>query len=171
MVGWLLVCGLIVTVISGILCWVFSVQGIYRGTYTRKAFTNEITDPGALNWVPLAITGIVIGLLMMFVGIGYGLWSMSRAQKGPRRTVPNFRVLARYCYDRSQNLITADWEVEAADRPRFYVRGVLENGVVGEFETSVQVYFNAGEGMSGEAELQGQWLGRFVPYIGAANPS
>jgi hypothetical protein len=166
-VGWLLVCGFAVTVICGFLCWMFSVAGIYRGTYTRKPLTNEITDAGAMNLVPLMIFGVAVGLLMMFAGIGYGLWTMSRQQKGTRRVVPNFRVLARYCYDRNQNLITAEWEVEAAEKPRFYVRGVMENGVVGEFETSIEVYFNAGEGMYGEAELQGQWLGRFVPYVGA----
>jgi len=164
-----LVCGLIVTIISGILLWVFSVSGVYRGTYTRKAFTNEITDAGTLNLVPLTILGIAAGVLMMFAGIGYGFWSMAKSKSGPRQVVPNFRVLARYCYDRSQNLITAEWDIEVADRPRFYVRGVMENGVIGEFETTVEVYFNAGEGMVGEAELQGQWLGRFVPYIGATS--
>lgn len=168
-VGWLLVGGLIVTAISGMLCWMFSVAGVYRGTYTRTPITNQITDPGTLNLVPLTILGIVVGLVMMFGGVGYGLWSMSRSRSGPRRIEPNFRVLARYCYDGSQNLITSDWDVEAADNPRFYVRAVLENGVVGEFETSPQVYFHAGEGMAGEAELQGQWLGKFVPYIGGPN--
>lgn len=167
-VGWLLVSGLIVTVISIGLFWMFSVSGIYRGTYTRKPITNEITDAGTLNLVPLTILGIAIGVLTMFAGLGYGFYTMTKSRQGPRRVVPNFRVLARYCYDRSQNLITAEWDIEVADRPRFYVRGVMENGVVGEFETIAEVYFNAGEGMTGEAELQGQWLGRFVPYIGVA---
>jgi hypothetical protein len=168
-VGWLLVCGFAVTVISGILTWVFSVAGVYRGTYTRTPITNEINDAGSLNFVPLTILGIVVGVGMMAAGVGYGLYTMSRSRSGPRKVVPNFKVLARYCYDGGQNLITSDWEVEAAENPRFYVRGVLDNGVVGEFETSTQVYFNAGEGMVGEAELQGQWLGRFIPYIGAAS--
>jgi hypothetical protein len=166
-VGWLLVGGLVLTVISGGLCWLFSVAGIYRGTYTRTPVTNQITDPGTINLVPLTILGFVVGLAMMFAGVGYGAWSMAKSRKGPRRVVPNFKVLARYCYDSGQNLITADYDVDVAENPRYYVRGVLENGVVGEFETSPQVYYNAGEGMYGEAELQGQWLGRFMPYIGA----
>jgi len=167
-VGWLLVCGLIVTIISGILLWVCSVAGVYRGTYTRTPITNQITDAGAMNFVPLTILGIVVGLLMMFTGLGYGFWTMSKSRQGPRRVIPNFRVVARYCYDKNQNLLTSEWDIEVAERPRFYVRGVMENGLVGEFETSVEVYFNSGEGMYGEAELQGQWLGRFVPYIGVA---
>ncbi len=166
LVGWLLVGGLVVTVISGILLWVFSVAGIYRGTYTRKPFTNEITDAGTLNLVPLTILGIAAGVLMMFGGVGYGFYTMQRERSGPRRTENNFRVLARYCYDRTQQLITSDLDIEIADRPKFYVRGVLENGVIGEFETTLEVYYQAGEGMFGEAEIQGKWLGRFVPYIG-----
>ena len=168
LVGWLLVLGLIVTIVSGILFWMFSVAGIYRGTYTRTPITNEITDVGAMNFVPLTILGIVVGLGMMFGGVGYGLWSAARQRTGGRRLIAHFRVLARYCYDRSQNLITAEYDIEVADRPRFYVRAVTPDGVVGEYETSEQVYFQAGEGMSGEAELQGQWLGRFTPYIGEA---
>ncbi|MDR3692111.1 MAG: hypothetical protein P4L46_22210 [Fimbriimonas sp.] len=165
-VGCLMVIGLLVIVLSSILLWTFSVAGIYRGTYTRTPITNEITDAGSLNWAPLAILGIVVGVLMVGGGIGYGLWTAVSQNKGPRRTEPNFRVLARYCYDRSMNLITAEWDIDAADRPKFYVRGVFQDGSVCEFETTEQVYYQAGEGMTGEAEVQGKWLGRFVPYIG-----
>ena len=165
-VGCLLVGGLVIAIISFGLLWVFSVSGIYRGTYTRTPVTNEITDAGTLNLVPLTILGIVVGLLMMFGGLGYAFWTMSREKHGPRRTEENFRVIARYCYDRTMQLITSEWDIEVADRPKFYVRGMFENGVVGEFETTIEVYYQAGEGMVGEAELQGKWLGRFVPYIG-----
>ena len=165
-VGCLLVAGLVVTIVSIGLLWVFSVSGIYRGTYTRKPITNEITDAGTLNLVPLTILGIVVGLGMMFGGLGYAFYTMSRQHKGPRRTEQHFRVLARYCYDRTMQLITAEWDIEVADRPKFYVRGMFEDGVVGEFETTMEVYYQAGEGMTGEAEIQGKWLGRFVPYIG-----
>jgi len=168
-VGWLLVGGFAITIISGILLWMFSVAGIYRGTYTRTPITNQITDPGTLNLVPLTILGIVVGLLMMFGGLGYGFWTMSTEKSGQRKTISNFRVLARYCYDRTQQLLTSDVDIEIADRPRFYVRGVQPDGVVGEFETTIEVYYQAGEGMYGEAELQGKWLGRFVPYIGMAD--
>jgi len=165
-VGCLLVAGLVVTVTSLGLLWIFSVAGIYRGTYTRKPITNEITDAGTLNLVPLAILGIAVGVGLMFGGLGYAFYTMSRQHKGPRRTVSNFRVLARYCYDRTMQLITAEWDIDVADRPKFYVRGMFEDGVVGEFETTMEVYYQAGEGMTGEAEIQGKWLGRFVPYIG-----
>lgn len=166
-IGWTLVSGLALAILSGILLWMFSMAGVFRGTYTRTPGSNQITDAGALNLAPLALTGIAIGVLMMIGALGYGFWSMSIERSGPRKTVTNFRVLARYCYDRNQQLITSDVDIDVADRPKFYVRGVLETGVVGEFETTIEVYYQAGEGMYGEAELQGKWLGRFVPYIGA----
>ncbi len=165
-VGWLLVVGLIVSVISGILCWTFAAAGVFRGTYTRTPVTNQITDAGALNLVPLTIVGICVGLLMIVGGIGYGFLSMEQGRRGPRRTVSKFHVLARYCYDRNQNLVTSEADMDAVDRPKFYVRAVLEDGRVGEFEAPIEVFFSAGEGMTGDAELQGQWLGRFTPHIG-----
>ncbi len=169
LVGWLLVGGLSITIISGFLMWMFSVSGIYRGTYTRKPITNEITDAGTLNLVPLTILGIFLGVVMMFAAIGYGFFTMAKSKTGARRIEQNFRVLARYCYDRSHNLVLVEYDLDAVEDPKFYIKAVLENGKVGEFETSVEVYFNAGEGMVGEAELQGQWLGKFIPYIGAAS--
>jgi len=165
-VGCLLVAGLVLTIVSFGLMWLFSVAGIYRGTYTRTPVTNQITDAGAMNLVPLTILGVAVGVGMMIGGVGYGLYTIKREHQGPRRTVPNFRVLARYCYDRDMQLITADWDIDVADRPKFYVRGVFEDGTVGEFQTTIEVYYQSGEGMTGEAEIQGKWLGRFVPYIG-----
>ena len=165
-VGCMLVAGAVISVLSFGLLWMFSLSGVYRGTATRTPITNEINDAGALNFVPLCILGVVFGLLMLFGAIGYGFWTMANERSGPRHVVSNFRVLARYCYDHSMQLITSDWDIDVADRPKFYVRGVLETGVVGEFETTLEVYYQAGEGMTGEAELQGKWLGRFVPYIG-----
>ncbi len=167
LVGWLLVGGLVLMVVCGILTWMFSVAGVYRGTYTRTPITNQITDAGTLNLVPLTIAGMVIGLLMMLAGLGYAFFSMAKQNKGERRVVEHFQILSRYCYDKNQNLLTAEWDIEVAEKPKFYIRGRTPEGLVGEFETTVEVYFMSGEGMYGEAELQGQWLGRFVPYIGA----
>lgn len=169
-VGWCLVGGLVLTIISAILMWMFSVAGVYRGTYTRTPITNQINDAGAMNLVPLAFLGFTVGILLMLGAVGYGLWSEKTSNRGHRRVVANFRVQARYCYDASQQLICEDWDIDVADRPRFYVRGVSPDGLVGEYECTREVYYNSGEGMTGEAELQGKWLGRFTGYIGAQQP-
>ncbi|AIE84312.1 hypothetical protein [Fimbriimonas ginsengisoli] len=164
-VGCLMASGCAISIIGGGLMWVFSVAGIFRGTYTRTPVTNQINDAGTLNLVPLMILVVIIGLLMFCGGMGYGFWKVTREKKGPRATQPNFRILARYVYDKGI-LITDELAIEQADKPRYYVRGMTPDHVVGEYETTPEVYFQCGEGMVGEAEIQGRWVGRFIPYIG-----
>jgi hypothetical protein len=165
-VGCLMISGLIITIVSFGLMWVFSVAGVYRGTYTRTPVTNEITDAGTLNLVPLMITFVVIGLLMFAGGLGYGFWVVKKEKEGPRERVQNFRVVARYAYDKAGYHLMDDAQVEFAERPRFYIRGLLPTGVTTEYEATEEVWRQAGEGMYGEAEIQGKWLGRFTPYVG-----
>ncbi len=169
-VGCVLVAGLVVTLVSGGLTWVFSVAGVYRGTYTREPLTNKITDAGAMNFVPLTITGMAIGVLMMGGAIGYGLWANANASKGNRKTVPHAKIIARYGYSRQGQMLNADYELEAADNPRYYVRMQLSPTDIAEYECAEQAYFQAGEGMVGEADIQGKWLGAFRPYIGGTPP-
>jgi hypothetical protein len=164
-VGCSMAAGCAISIVSLGLMWVFSVAGVYRGTYTRTPVTNEINDAGTLNLLPLMIVFFAIGLLLFAGGMGYGFWKVSLERKGPRITQPNLRVLARYVYDKGQ-LLTSDIDIEMADRPRYYVRGMTPDGLVTEFETTPEVFYQAGEGMFGEGEIQGRWLGRFIPYIG-----
>jgi len=166
-VGCLLVGGLAISIVSAIALYMLSLGGFLRGTYTREPVTNRITDAGTLNLVPLVLLFLTVGVLMCLTGLGYGLWVVASQNKGPRQTVPHFRILARYAYD-GPIMKTADWEIEAAERPRFYVKGMTPDGAVAEYETVIDVFYQAGEGMVGEAELQGRWLGKFIPYIGSA---
>ncbi len=155
-----------ISVVSFGLMWVFGVAGVYRGTYTRTPVTNDITDAGALNLAPLMLTFVVLGTLMFFGGLGYGFLVVKKEKEGPRQTVENFCVIARYAYDKAGYHLVDDGQIEFADRPRFYIRGVLPTGAASEFEASEEVWRQSGEGMYGEAELQGKWLGRFTPYVG-----
>ncbi len=158
--------GAVVSVVSFGLMWVFGVAGIFRGTYTRTPVTNEITDAGPMNLMPLMFTLAVIGLLMFLGALGYGFWVVKTEKEGPRERAENFHVLARYAYDKAGYHMVDDAQIEFADRPRFYIRGVMPNGVASEYECSEEVWRQAGEGMYGEAEIQGKWLGRFIPYVG-----
>lgn len=107
----------------------------------------------------LLLAGGVMG------GIGYMIWRDRRPEAGTRRTVAGAYVITRCGYEKGR-LITSDYDFDVAERPRFYVTLQLPDGTRGEFETVKEVYFNAGEGMTGEAELKGRWLGRFLPYVG-----
>lgn len=119
-----------------------------------------------IDYFPATLIGSGLGLVMIVTGLCYGLFSVSTQNNGPRQTQVYFRVLSRYCLDKDFNLLISDTDIEFANKPKFYIRGMLNNGDVGEFQTTIEVFFNAGEGMYGEAEIQGAWLGKFIPYIG-----
>jgi len=148
-----------------ILTWMFAMGGALHGTLTRTPGTDQITDAGDLNLVPITLTFLFIGVLMMIGGVVYGFWRNSKDRVGEREVETNFRILARYVYDKGQ-LLTSDWDIEAAEKPRYYVKGMYQSGNTEELETSAENYYQCGEGMFGEAEIQGRWLGRFTPYIG-----
>lgn len=165
-VGFAIVAGAVIAVLAFVAMATFAGGGIMHGTATRTPETDEITDIGALSWVPVVHLVFVFGLLMMLGGIGYGLWTHHHRNRGARLTHEHARVLARYGYTRDWHMLTADWELEQADDPRHYVKLRLPTGEVEEFECSPETFFHCGEGMEGEAQTEGKWLGRFVPYIG-----
>lgn len=157
LVGWLMAGGLTLTVISIGLIGLQILAGISQGPSREHE-----SGPGFFG---ITLAGAGLGILAMVGGLAYGIYAERTQNKGPRQTEANFRVLSRLCLDKNIRHI-ADSDIEFADKPRFYVRGMLESGLVGEFETKLEVYFCAGEGMTGEAEIQGTWLGKFAPYIG-----
>ena len=163
-VGWLLYGGMAFAVFSvGMLV-------ICILTSAFPALSPELPLIGKLGnslSLALSIIGIALGMLMMFFGLGYGIYTTKTEKYGPRHREANFRVLSRFCLDKTHQLLISDFDIEVADKPKFYVRGALEDGSVGEFETTLEVFYQAGEGMTGEAEVQGKWLGSFIPYIGS----
>jgi hypothetical protein len=165
-VGFLLVIGSLITIVSIIAVLTFAGGGIMRGTYTRTPITNEITDPGTLNWVPLAYFFLTCGVGILVGCLVYGLWTHHTRHDGVRETYSKVRVLARYGFTKNWVMITAEWELEQADNPHHFVRLEFGPNDVRELECSEQVYFQCGEGMFGDVELQGKWLGKFTPYVG-----
>jgi len=167
-IGYSLLGGCALSVISLILIGMFTMGGVFRGTYTRDPFTNKITDAGTLNFVPIAFSFFALGVLLMFGAVVYGLYSSATEQTGPRKSHP-VKVLARYAFNREGLMIISEWEIEEAENPRFYVRLDFgtEMGTL-ECECSESIFYQCGEGMNGMAELQGKWLGSFIPYTGTS---
>lgn len=157
-VGWLMVGGLTLTLVSVGLIGIQVLAGLSQG---------PSSDHGSgFDFFHLSLAGAAIGIVAMASGLAYGIYAERTQNKGPRQTEPNFRVLSRVCLDKNFQLLISDIDIEYANKPRFYIRGILQSGLVGEFETTHEVFYNAGEGMTGEAEIQGTWLGKFLPYIG-----
>ena len=157
--------GALLCVASAFLGVVFAMGGVFRGTYTREAVTNRITDAGTLNLLPLTIFAFVVGLFLMLGAVGYGLMFSKMEATGPRRKVEDAVILSRYAMSRSGDLMS-DWELEGRDDARFYVRMMMPGGKVAEYPVAPETYFNCAEGAAGEAEMQGRWIGRFTPYVG-----
>ena len=63
-------------------------------------------------------------------------------------------------------MVTDESEFEFLDRPRFYVKILSPTDGSVEYQCHLAVFLNCGEGMMGDAEIQGQWLGAFRPYMG-----
>jgi hypothetical protein len=157
----------IVLIVIGLACTaLFAMGGVFRGTYTREPLTNKITDAGTLNWVPMSLTLVALGVVIGLVAIGYGFFYDKTANTGKRQTIANARILSRYGYTKDGTMLTNSYEFEFANEPRYYVRMQTDHDRISEYECVEAVFFSCGEGMYGEAEIQGKWLGKFVPYIG-----
>lgn len=165
-IGCVMVGGVIMFCCSGLLMIPMGFGGVFRGTYTREPVTDKITDAGTLNLIPILFVFMTLGVAMLVGGVFYGLWVVKNENKGPRQTIEYFKVMARYAYDKNGFYLSDDSQIEFGEGPRFYVRGVTPNGIRLEYEASEQVWRQCGEGMDGEVELQGKWIGRFTPYIG-----
>jgi hypothetical protein len=166
LVAFFLVFGVVGSIGSIIALYMFAAGGVFRGTYTREAVTKRIQDAGTLNLVPL--TGFVLFLFLCMVAgsLLYGIYYQKTANRGPRKVVEFARVVGRYGITREGVQISEAWEFEEALLPKYYVRMVTERGRSFEYECPPEVFWACGEGMWGEAELQGRWVGRFTPYIG-----
>jgi hypothetical protein len=165
-VGFLLVAGIVVCVLSFLLGFAFAGGGIFHATATRDPSTNQITDMGDSVLVPFTALGFATGLLMIGGGLGYGIYKNRTRHQGFMKVVPNVRVIARYGYTRDWNMLTEEWQFASADDPTYYLKLETSPGMVEEYECRPETYFSAGEGMTGEAVLRGKWCGRFAPYIG-----
>ena len=164
----MLVLGLILIVCGGMASWVFSMAGVFRGTYTRAPGTNQITDAGALNWVPLSFTAVAIGVGLCLFGMAYAWFPIATERTGLQRVHENVKVLARYAYNRNGDMLCEWYQIdEAREDCRFYVRLMFPNRDTNEFECSEQVFNACGEGMFGQVTLQNKWLGQFIGYVGA----
>ncbi|MEA2551988.1 MAG: hypothetical protein QOJ65_164 [Fimbriimonadaceae bacterium] len=119
----------------------------------------------------------VAGAVLLFGGLGLLTFTMVSAaaigtseKRGIRKVEPRAKVLARYATNRQGETAVLDWDLVDPDL-RFYVRMELSDGNKAEFQCVREVFDQCGEGMRGEAQYQGRWLGAFRPYIGGQPPT
>jgi hypothetical protein len=128
-------------------------------------------DPSMLAVRGLGPAMILFGLLTSAAALVYGIREGRRVTSGRGAMVdPTARVLARYAYDKTGDMIVDDYLFDERDGLKFYVKLELTGGLVREFQCHRQVHGMCGEGMRGAATFDGKWLGSFVPLIGPHAP-
>jgi hypothetical protein len=114
-----------------------------------------------IKWFP------VVGFLMYVGGLFYGIHSEKTEYSGARHIIQHARIIARYGITRdTHRMVTDESEYEFLDRPKYFVKILTPNEGSIEYQCRQEVFFTCGEGMIGDAEVQGQWLGSFRPYMG-----
>lgn len=153
-IGWFMFGGLIMMVVCGLGTYFFAVGGVIGGMKIDDTFN-------VIKWLP------AVGFVLYVSGLVYGIHSEKTQHSGDRRQLQQCRILARYAITRdTHRMVSDESEFEFLDRPKFYVKVLspVEGSV--EYQCHHAVFLNCGEGMMGDAEIQGQWLGAFRPYLG-----
>ncbi len=115
---------------------------------------------------------IALGPILIVGGIaliGYGVFSghatNRKAQAGGVRHVPDCYVVGVYAINERGEMIFADYDLLDHPKCKFFVRLKLPDGSDAELECARELMMNIGEGMKGNAQIKGRWLGSFVPVM------
>lgn len=164
LVAWGIGIGVAMVLFCGVGTYMFGAASVFRATYTRNPINGAINDMGPANLAMASFGGIILGLMLIGGTLIYGVLVDRNETKGEAIGIEHARVVARYALTADGVLHTDPDSIEHAEKPKFYVRLALPGRGSIEFRTSPDTFWNCGEGMTGTAEIQGKWLGRFLPY-------
>lgn len=164
LIGFGLAGGFVIFICGGILTWMLSMSSVFHATATRNPYTGAVNSMGNGVYIPWGVLVMTLGALAMVVSVVYGLSQARNPAKGNRRMISNVRVIARFAADGTGVLYTEAGQMEFIDNLKYYVRitSALEGSF--EYQCSEEIFWRCGEGLSGDAEIQGRWLGAFDPY-------
>lgn len=119
-------------------------------------------DPSLLILSGVAGLSILLGFACAILALAWGLGRNRRARSAPPETAA-VRVLARYALmPGTSEMMFSDFD---PDLPgiRFFARVRFESGQARELQCAYPVFATLGEGMTGTATVQGDWIGAFQP--------
>ncbi len=119
---------------------------------------------GVYGGIAIFTIGILGSIITFIVGITKGVNEFKGT--GHVQSVPHVIVMSKYVLNRNGEFVTEEYLWETEPKLRFFVKMKLPNGELREFLTTMRVYMNCGDGMRGEAVIDGKWLGSFTAYIG-----
>lgn len=163
-VGCLLFSGVATIVVGVIYTALTFAGGVLRFTYTRA----EGGDASMLLQSWLGVVIIVVGLALSGLGFALGFRGARQAtvpKQAPMR-LTDVRVTTRFAEIPGIGMWFQDFDTLDDPKMRFLVQIELPTGDIREFQCAQAVCEQCGEGMVGEAVVQGGWMSSFQPYTG-----
>ena len=158
--------GALVSISSLIVGYALTSASVHRATYTREPITDKVNDIGVGVYIPVAVVMFFGGILIITGTLLYGYFQEKNKNQGARLVHASSRVIARFAIDKNGLLITDESSFEFQDKLRYYVRVLSPTEGSLEYECAEPVFFQCGEGMIGDIEITGRWIGAFRPYTG-----
>lgn len=115
---------------------------------------------------PIMIVG---GVVMAGWGVFFGHMTNRSASNAGVRGLNHCYVVGRFAMSPRGEMIFSDFEELDDPKTKFFVRLKLPDGRDDEFECSQELISQIGEGMVGNVQVKGRWLGSFVAVPRAAN--
>lgn len=120
-------------------------------------------EQAATNTVHALVAVVVVGCVLLLAGLAYGLFVGLRLDQGKRMVVSQQHVVAKYIFDEMGERLSDPLQIALSNHPKYCVLLESSSGQKAEYQCSPETYRDCGEGTWGDAEVKGQWLGRFVP--------
>jgi hypothetical protein len=139
-----------------------SLVGIF---VTMMAFGSAIGMKSTTPVLLIALGPIMIvgGILLAGWGIFAGHMTNRKAENAGARWLSNCYVVGRFAVNQNGEMIFSDFEDLDHPRTKFFVRLKGQDGQDDEFECSQDLIAQIGEGMVGNVQVKGRWLGSFTP--------
>ena len=118
-----------------------------------------------LKAIPLMAMGPILilgGLCLAGYGVFSGMSFNKKASTGGVRMMSECYVVARFAVNQIGEMIFDNFEFDAPGA-RYYVRLKMPDGRDEEFECAHDLVMQVGEGMIGNVQVNGHWLGSFIP--------
>jgi len=158
-VGCLVLAGAVMVVVGGLLTIM-----LFGGASLRMEQSHG-QDPSMLVLTGIGPLVIILGFILAISGIVWGFAINRLAMKSPPILYPNSLVLARYAMmPGTDEMMFSDFHPED-EGIRFFAQLRLPDGRTPELQCPYVVFEQLGEGMWGEATVQGDWIGAFRPTV------
>ncbi len=124
------------------------------------------SDSSGILIAGMGFTMMIAGALIILGVFGYGIWLERKGDKGVPMMLSPVYVVATYAVDKHSQATVPYWREYPAEELRFFVRlRFLPNRKEEEYECTQEVFQTIGDGMQGDAVVQGRWLRQFTPQL------